>query len=378
MIKQYTKNNKKLYMINNLYLGINPITGKEVRKTKRGFESKKEAEIYIAKQKIEFEKGSLFVRNKKHTFSAVYDIWIDNHRHTIKESSLNSYLSISKTILSILGNIDIKKITMLELQKIVNDWGNIYSKNYLNDLIKLLNMVFEYAVNINLLNSNPMDKIKKPRIETDDKEEIEKYYTKDELLYFLEVIKENYSPTLFMIFRLLGFTGARIGEVLALDWQDIDFKANTISINKTVSRGENNAQIVQSPKTKSSKRIIDVDPLTMQQLHSYKIAQRELLFKMGVRNNDYVFVNKNNRRLSSTSINTTLRRIQKKFNLKSISCHGFRHTHCSLMFEAGASIQAVQKRLGHSDFKTTMNIYNHVTEKLKQQTAIQFAEYMSI
>ena len=60
-----------------------------------------------------------------------------------------------------------------------------------------------------------------------------------------------------------------------------------------------------------------------------------------------------------------------------ISPHGLRHTHCSLLFEAGATLKEVQDRLGHSDIKTTMNIYAHVTEKKKEETALKFAEYLA-
>ncbi|SLM97812.1 Integrase [Brachybacterium faecium] len=72
-----------------------------------------------------------------------------------------------------------------------------------------------------------------------------------------------------------------------------------------------------------------------------------------------------------------LNKIITKYNLKRITTHGFRHTHCSLLFESGASIQEVQDRLGHSDVQTTMNIYTHVTEKAKEQTADKFAQYVS-
>ncbi|MDO4813670.1 MAG: site-specific integrase [Gemella sp.] len=378
MIKQYIKNNKKLYMINNLYLGINPITGKEVRKTKRGFESKKEAEIYIARLKVDFEKGLLFVSNKKHSFEDIYNLWLEEHKNTIKESSLNTYYKISKLVLKKIGKVDIKKMTRIELQKLVNEWSTIYSKNYLSDIMKLIKMVFEYAVLNDILNANPMDKVKKPRVEEKEKNELEEYYTKSELLEFLEILDKHYSPTFQMIFRLLAYTGARAGEILALDWNDIDFNAGTLNINKTLATGLNNSKIIQTPKTNSSKRVIDLDPSTLHKLRAYKLAQKELLFKLGFVNKGYLFVNTKNNHFNPNNVYGKLKSIQKKHKLKGISCHGFRHTHCSLLFEAGASIQSVQVRLGHSDIKTTMNIYNHVTENIKQKTALQFAEYMSI
>ncbi|WP_217581620.1 tyrosine-type recombinase/integrase [Lysinibacillus sp. GbtcB16] len=68
--------------------------------------------------------------------------------------------------------------------------------------------------------------------------------------------------------------------------------------------------------------------------------------------------------------------LQEKYNLEKITTHGLRHTHYSLLFEAGATIKEVQDRLGHTDVQTTMNIYTHVTEKAKEVAAEKFAKYM--
>ena len=76
-------------------------------------------------------------------------------------------------------------------------------------------------------------------------------------------------------------------------------------------------------------------------------------------------------------MNANLKRICKKYDFKEIKVHGFRHTHCSLMFESGATIQEVQDRLGHSDLKTTMGIYAHVTQKQKDNLAVKFSKYVN-
>lgn len=90
-----------------------------------------------------------------------------------------------------------------------------------------------------------------------------------------------------------------------------------------------------------------------------------------------VFSNINNEFMQPPKVGKILDSIIKKNNLKRITAHGFRHTHCSILFEAGASLKEVQDRLGHSDIQTTMNIYTHVTEKAKQKTAEKFASYVN-
>lgn len=73
-----------------------------------------------------------------------------------------------------------------------------------------------------------------------------------------------------------------------------------------------------------------------------------------------------------------IRQVQLKYDLKQIPTHGLRHTHCSLLFEAGASLKEVQDRLGHSDIQTTMNIYTHVTEKAQEEAINKFSNYLNI
>lgn len=93
--------------------------------------------------------------------------------------------------------------------------------------------------------------------------------------------------------------------------------------------------------------------------------------------NQLVFSNLSNNFMQLVKVGYNLDLIVKKYGLKRITTHGFHHTHCSLLFETGATIKEVQDRLGHSDVQTTMNIYAHVTEKAKEKTAEKFANYVN-
>lgn len=93
--------------------------------------------------------------------------------------------------------------------------------------------------------------------------------------------------------------------------------------------------------------------------------------------NQLVFTNLENQYINPQRIGQKIEAFCKQKNHKVITPHGFRHTHCSLLFEAGASIKEVQDRLGHTDVQTTMNIYAHVTEKKKEETAQKFASYIN-
>ncbi|MFC7688160.1 site-specific integrase [Ureibacillus sp. GCM10028918] len=204
------------------------------------------------------------------------------------------------------------------------------------------------------------------------------YYTKEQLIEFLQCLEKEDNIKSYTLFRLLAYSGMRKGEALALTWNDVNFKDNEIRINKALSRGENNLY-VKTTKTKSSIRTIPMDKKTIDILQQWKKLQKQdnlMLGKNALQPKQLVFSNENNDYLQPTKTRKWMRQVQQKYNLEKITTHGLRHTHCSLLFEAGASIKEVQERLGHSDIKTTMNIYTHVTKKAKEATAEKYSIYM--
>lgn len=242
-------------------------------------------------------------------------------------------------------------------------------------------MILDYAVKMKVIYDNPMKDVLLPKkdddITSDDKG---KYYSKDELKQFLTLVDNENDIKLTAMFRVLAFTGIRKGELQALNWDDIDFTNNTININKTLALNTDKKVVVQTPKSKSSIRNISIDDQTAKILKRWKLNQKERFLMVGTRvkkqqpcftddiTNSYLYLN---------FMNANLKRICKKHEFKEIKVHGFRHTHCSLLFESGITIQEVQERLGHSDLKTTMSIYAHVTEKQKEEVGKKFAKYVN-
>ena len=171
----------------------------------------------------------------------------------------------------------------------------------------------------------------------------------------------------------------RKGECLALKWSDIDFKRNTIDINKSLASGENNRLYLSPCKTKSSVRTLDMDDATMNYLKEWRLKQQREMFKLGINflsNDNLIFANSKGTYTVLSKPQRWDNAICKKYGLRHIKVHGFRHTHASLLFDAGVSMKDVKERLGHSDITTTMNIYTHVTENKAKETANSFAKFM--
>ena len=379
-IKKYTKKDGSTAYKFQAYLGTDPETGKQKFTTRRGFATLKDAKLAASRLKVEIEENG-FQDNKRHTFNELYELWFDSaYKATVKESTYARTKELfTNHILPKFGKRDIEKISVTYCQTTVNDWCKTMAKYRI--LKNYTTRVLDYASSLGLLKDNPMKKISMPkRKEKVDQEEAENFYSKEELQHFLACVKADGFPRWYALFRLLAFTGFRKGEALALQWKDIDFTNGKITVNKTLARGENNRLIIQSPKTKASLRTISVDALTMQVLKEWKTQQAKDYLKLGFNTmhaSQPLFTTLNNEYMQHATVTNRINKIIKKHDLKVITVHGLRHTHCSLLFEAGAPIQEVKERLGHSDIQTTMNIYTHVTEKVREQTAERFAKFVN-
>lgn len=378
-IKKYTKEGKTYYMFQG-YLGTDPATGKRIRITRQGLSSPKECELEFYRLRLEFEDNG-YNKKDRYTFNEVYDLWMEQYKNTVKESTLNKTLDLFRLhVLPHYGKMYIDMIKVTHCQEGINKWFKTL-KNY-RSINNYTGLIFKHGMKLGIVKDNPTIlvtvPIKKDEIE---EEEIGNFFTRDELVSFLNYVEKSNNPKWYALFRLLAFSGCRKGEILALTWEDLNFKKDTLNINKTLTLGLKNKLIVQPPKTKKSKRMLRMDSKTMDIMREWKSQQAKDMLKLGYNTmgkNQLVFTNTKNTFINLQRVGQKVKPIVEKLNINPITPHGFRHTHCSLLFEANASIKEVQDRLGHSDIQTTMNIYAHVTEKKKEETAEKFANYINI
>ena len=172
----------------------------------------------------------------------------------------------------------------------------------------------------------------------------------------------------FTLLHLLAYTGMRKSEALALTWNDLNLIEKELSITKAIGRGKSARLYLKPPKTGSS-RVIKLVDRTITILKEWKRIQKQEYLVLGLNTtkaNQLIFSNTNNEYIQPVQVQKWMYSVQKNHSLVKITPHGLRHTHCSLLFEAGASIKEVQDRLGHTDVKTTMDIYTHVTKSSRR------------
>lgn len=377
IIKYTNKDNETLYKFR-FYAGLDEITGKQRYIRRQGFTSLKAAKDELLKIEYLVSTNQYFKDVKSGKFGDVLDEWLALHKETVKASTYNFIeLRANKHVRPYFKDVYVDKITLRQCQDFTNRTFKAAPVAYVYS-VSIVKNTLDYALRLGMIESNPMLYVIKPKKQTTISDKHDNYYTKDELKKFLDVAK-NIDLKKYTLFRLLAFSGIRIGECLALTWHDLDYKNNTIAINKTLAK-TNNGLKVQTPKTKASNRVVSLDTETIQVLKMWQLEQRKQLLKIGINAMDskqLIFSNTKNKFIIIPTVRLAIKQIAKKAGIHLITTHGFRHTHATLLFASGLDIKQVQARLGHSNVQTTLNIYTHAIQDKQDKIGDEFARYIN-
>jgi len=381
MIKKYTTKNGETRYLFQTYLGIDPLTGKERRTTRRGFKTMKEAKQAERNLLLDVEENGLPSNQsdgfQDPTFEELASLWLENYKTTVKPSTFGNVKSkVEKMTEEHFKELKLKKITVAYCQKVVIE----LSKSYVlyNHYLSVINRIFKYAVLMDILDSNPFDKVIKPKSRQTQRKG--NFLTKEELREFLKLAQTATLSYFSPLVHLMSYTGLRQGEALALKWSDIDFENKKITVDKTAARIKEK-QTLQTPKTKNSKRVISIDPTTLSILKSWKKDQIKIYFKNGKHfegDDNFIFTNQRGDWVHIHNFIPYFKRFVTDHKLKPITPHGLRHTHASLLFSAGVEPKNISDRLGHSTVQITLDLYTHITEEQRTDTVEKLIEYMVI
>lgn len=372
-------------------IGLDPVTGKRRQITRSGFDTRREAEIAAARIETEVADGT-YIKESGSLFEEYAEIWLKTYRMSgVKESSIRQREFQVKTLLKYFAKIKLPNITRKMYRNAILDLSSKWKRNTVIGVHTTAKSIFRMALEDGDIKSDPTEFVKVPGPQPSETKALPKYMEKEQLAEFLRLAKTRGLDQDFEIFFTMAYTGIRVGEACVLKWSDIDFENGTISINGTLYNPLDLSDWYEilTPKTTGSRRTIEVDETVLRVLQAHKARQNE--FKMLHRNNyhdaDFVFgrmdkpVNSPPRYgypLTRRTVQLRMQRLIQWMKLPTrLTPHSLRHTHTSLLAEAGVSLEAIMDRLGHKDDRTTRLIYLHVTKKVKKEAAERFADYMS-
>lgn len=328
-------------------------TGELKQKKKRGFALQRDAK--------EWERDFLAKHQADLTmsFESFVKIYIEDMQHRLREHTLvKKQYVINKRLLPFFGKLPLSEISPALVRKWQNELiayrdenGKGFADTYLKCVHNQLSAIFNYACNYYNLPENPCKKA--GSIGKSHAEEMQ-FWTTEEFKVFLGNVSNK--PHARAGFLILYYTGIRIGELLALEYGDIDFDGCTLSITKSYQR-IGNRDVVTPPKTPKSVRTISIPVFLRDELKSYTGKL------YGLHRHDRIFP------YTIYFFEREMDRGTKDGTVKRIRLHDLRHSHASLLIELGFSPLAIADRMGHDKVETTLNTYSHLFPHKRDEMA---------
>lgn len=356
--------------------------------------------------------NGLIFEGRKTSLKEFVDRWLEEYAVIhLEPGTVEKYTAELNKVLPALGHI---KLTELRPHLLNSFFVSLtkdgarkdgkpggYSKNSIAKTKNVLSSVLRTAADWELIEKNPLERVRYQAEASADKI---KYFTPEQAFLFLQYIDapytvvtkghkriddtgmeymvEDYESTrelpaqMKVLFYLALYGGLRKGELLALEWSDIDFEKDTVSVSKSVAI-VNHQQIVKSPKTKNSHRKVTIPhflTLRIKQLKNERTRYRLLLgdYWQGA---EWLFIQENGKQMNYSTPYSTFHDALIRYNrthetpLPVIPFHGLRHTSATLLIASKQDVRSVSSRLGHAQASTTMNIYAHALETADKHAA---------
>lgn len=316
-------------------------------------------------------------------FTDLFDDWWNFYKQEIKKSSISSLKGNVKEIRSWFGiNVKVSNIDPKYVQSYLDNLDCSKSKKERHKT--LLNLAFDYAVRLDIIKDNPSRRARLPRQKKtlEDWKKVEKKYLEEDEIRPL--LKELYRrPSTYrtaLLSEFMSLNGCRIGEAISIRPENYDFDTKVLELHGTYdhSDGYKNGEKT-TPKTNASYR---ETIMTKREIEIIKEIEfmNELEKNTNERFQDmgYVFTTKNGIPTQINSFNLALKKANERLDEpinKNLTSHIFRHTLVSRLAENKVPLKAIMDRVGHADSKTTIQIYTHVTKKLKANVADVMEKY---
>ena len=353
------------------------LQGKPIKKTKTVHGTKKEAEIELAKFVADVQNG-MVIEGKSLKFSEFTEIWKrDYGSKELAPSTYKRYCRMLETrLLPYFGHFYVNKIKPTDIMQfydllskdtqLVRKKGNDGNKTLkplsgktILEHHRLLRAMLHKAVYWQVIVSNPAERVQPPKA----KKPKRKYYDDDQCKILLEKLEQlSYEKIKYKTAIIIAvFTGLRLGELMGLEWSDIDFRNGIISINRSSQYLSDKGIFTKTPKTESSIREVAIPEFVISLLEEYKLwyEEQKSLYGELWNNSNRLFVQADGKPMNPSTISKWFVKFIGQIGLPVINFHGLRHTNATLLIAQNVDVAVVAARLGHAQITTTLNFYVH-------------------
>lgn len=388
--------------------------------TKNARENQRDLQLFA----LEFEDQVLrgkYLDGEKITLEEFTNRWFTEHgEKQLAPTTVEHYrYQMRSKVLPELGRIKISRLTPSHIISLYSDLEKQGTNPAsIKKLHATLSSILHTAVDWQIIEANPCDRVRPPKIQRNNK--VVKHFTPEQASAFLAALERPYPvtikghtrtddtgipytvgdyvefkkvPTQFVVFfNMALFGGFRRGELIALNWHDIDFEKNAVSITKAAAEADHKV-IIKEPKSAGSVRVVTLPASVMQLIQNYKKEQMETMLQIGSKwenpgttfDDNFLFTQWNGRMMHLSAPLQRFKDVCKRYNesvppedrLPDIPLHGLRHTSATLLIAQNIDVRTVSGRLGHAQTSTTMNIYAHHLQKLDATAANAIEDALS-
>lgn len=358
--------------------GYHPGTGKQIQRSITG-KTQKEVAQKLKKVLAELDAGT-YIAPSNLTVGAWLDIWAAEYLNSVKHSTVCSYKATIRTHLKPgLGAIKLDMLDAHTVQSFYNALGEdtkqrkALSPKTIKNVHGVLHKALQQAIKNGYIRFNPADACDLPRREKKEMKNLDE----SKISEFLKAIKGHRFEALFTVTL---FTGMREGEVCGLLWDCVDLEKGTITINKQLQKVRNSGGVHELVETKNSKvRTITAAPYVVSVLRRVKHQQLENRLRCGECwvDSGFVFTNELGQHLKPQTVYRNFKKVVASIGCEEVRFHDLRHSYAVAAISSGDDIKTVQSNLGHATAAFTLDIYGHVTEKMKQESAARMERFIA-
>ena len=353
------------------------LQGRPIKKSKTVHCSKKEAKIELAKFVADVQKG-MYVEGKSLKFTDFVEIWKrDYGSKELAPSTYKRYLGILESrIIPFFGHFRVDKIKPTDIMQFYDllsrdtqivrrkdnngkKTGKPLSPKTILEHHRLLRAMLQKAVYWQMIVSNPAERVQAPKTKKPKRKYYDDEQSKALISNLMELTEEQFKYKVAIILTI--FTGVRLGELMGLEWDDIDFRNGIVSINRSSQYLADKGVFTKTPKTESSIRDVAIPDFVVSLLEEYKYWYDEQKYQYGELwyDSNRLFVQADGKPMHPSTISKWFEKFVAQIGLPVINFHGLRHTNATLLIAQNIDVSVVAARLGHAQITTTLNFYVH-------------------
>lgn len=353
------------------------LQGRPIKKSKTVHCSKKEAKIELAKFVADVQKG-MYVEGKSLKFTDFVEIWKrDYGSKELAPSTYKRYLGILESrIIPFFGHFRVDKIKPTDIMQFYDllskdtqiarrkdnngkKTGKPLSPKTILEHHRLLRAMLQKAVYWQMIVSNPAERVQAPKTKKPKRKYYDDEQSKALISNLMELTEEQFKYKVAIILTI--FTGVRLGELMGLEWDDIDFRNGIVSINRSSQYLADKGVFTKTPKTESSIRDVAIPDFVVSLLEDYKCWYDEQKYQYGDLwyDSNRLFVQADGKPMHPSTISKWFEKFVAQIGLPVINFHGLRHTNATLLIAQNIDVSVVAARLGHAQITTTLNFYVH-------------------